>query len=108
MFNLGQAQGYVMLVLTLAALALEAFAVGTPILANARSEVLVEHCVRSNAGLYYADRDEFVEALTLLLADAPLRTAMGRNGREYVRRNYRWDVILSKYDTLIAAVRAAR
>jgi glycosyltransferase involved in cell wall biosynthesis len=93
---------------SLSLLALEAFAVGTPILANARSEVLVEHCVRSNAGLYYADRDEFVEALTLLLADAPLRTAMGNNGREYVKRNYRWDVILSKYDTLIAAVRSAR
>jgi glycosyltransferase involved in cell wall biosynthesis len=93
---------------SLSLLALEAFAVGTPILANARSEVLVEHCVRSNAGLYYADRDEFVEALTLLLADASLRAAMGRNGREYVKRNYRWDVILSKYDALIAAVRNAR
>ena len=31
---------------------------------------------------------------------------MGRNGREYVKRNYRWDVILAKYDTLIAAVKA--
>ena len=30
-----------------------------------------------------------------------LRAAMGRNGREYVTRNYRWDVILAKYDTLI-------
>ena len=36
------------------------FAVGTPVLANARSEVLVDHCRKSNAGLYYADRDEFV------------------------------------------------
>ena len=93
---------------SLSLLALEAFAVGTPILANARSEVLVEHCTRSNAGLYYGDRDEFVEALNLLLTDAPLRTALGRNGREYVTRNYRWDVILAKYDTLIAAVRNAR
>jgi glycosyltransferase involved in cell wall biosynthesis len=93
---------------SLSLLALEAFAVGTPILANARSEVLVEHCVRSNAGLYYADRDEFVEALTLLLTDASLRAAMGRNGREYVKRNYRWDVILSKYDTLIGAVKNGR
>jgi glycosyltransferase involved in cell wall biosynthesis len=93
---------------SLSLLALEAFAVGTPILANARSEVLVEHCVRSNAGLYYADRDEFVEGLSLLLADGSLRAAMGKNGREYVNRNYRWDVILSKYDTLIAAVKAAR
>jgi glycosyltransferase involved in cell wall biosynthesis len=47
---------------SLSLLALEAFAVGTPVLANARSEVLVEHCRKSNAGLYYADRDEFVEA----------------------------------------------
>jgi glycosyltransferase involved in cell wall biosynthesis len=93
---------------SLSLLALEAFAVGTPILANARSEVLVEHCIRSNAGLYYADRDEFVEALNLLLADAPLRAAMGLNGREYVARNYRWDVILAKYDTLIGAVRIGR
>jgi glycosyltransferase involved in cell wall biosynthesis len=93
---------------SLSLLALEAFAVGTPILANARSEVLVEHCIRSNAGLYYADRDEFVEGLNLLLADAPLRAAMGLNGREYVARNYRWDVILAKYDTLIGAVKSSR
>jgi glycosyltransferase involved in cell wall biosynthesis len=93
---------------SLSLLALEAFAVGSPILANARSDVLVEHCVRSNAGLYYADRDEFVEALKLLMADARLRTAMGRNGREYVARNYRWDVILSKYDRMIAALKGGR
>jgi hypothetical protein len=30
---------------------------------------------------------------------------MGRNGKEYVKRNYRWDVILSKYDRLMAAVK---
>ena len=74
-------------------------------LANARSEVLVDHCLRSNAGLFYADRDEFVEGLKLLLADHRLRSAMGRNGKEYVRRNYRWDVILSKYDRLLARIR---
>jgi glycosyltransferase involved in cell wall biosynthesis len=90
---------------SLSLLALEAFAVGTPILANARSEVLVDHCLRSNAGLFYADRDEFVEALRLLLAEAPLRAAMGRNGRDYVRRNYRWDVIMSKYDRMLARIR---
>ena len=93
---------------SLSLLALEAFAVGSPVLANARSEVLVEHCVQSNAGLYYADRDEFVEALSLLLSDPSLRTAMGRNGREYVRRNYRWDVIMAKYDRLIAKVKNGR
>jgi len=90
---------------SLSLLALEGFAVGTPILANARSDVLVEHCVQSNAGLFYADRDEFVEALKLLMMDGQLRAAMGQNGREYVKKNYRWDVILSKYDRMIGKIR---
>src|SRR5207342_3226966 len=83
---------------SLSLLALEALSVGTPILANARSAVLVEHCVRSNGGLYYADRDEFVEAMQLLVSDASLRRALGANGREYVRRDYRWDAVLGKYE----------
>ena len=90
---------------SLSLLALESFAVGTPILANARSEVLVDHCRKSNAGLYYADRDEFGECLRLLIADDRLRAALGRNGRAYVRQNYRWDVILGKYEKMFARLR---
>jgi len=90
---------------SLSLLALEAFAVGTPILANARSEVLVDHCLQSNAGLFYADRDEFVECLKLLAMDDRLRAQMGRNGRAYVRDRYRWDIIMGKYERLLGAVR---
>ena len=93
---------------SLSLLALEALSVGTPILVNARSSVLVEHAKRSNGGLWYADRDEFVEALKLLVGDEPLRRALGRNGREYVRRGYRWDVVLGKYERLFAKIRNAR
>ena len=93
---------------SLSLLALEAFAVGTPVLVNARSEVLTEHCLQSNAGLFYADQDEFVECLSLLVGDAKLRAAMGQNGREYVRRNYRWDVVMAKYDRTFAKIRSVR
>jgi glycosyltransferase involved in cell wall biosynthesis len=93
---------------SLSLLALEALSAGTPLLVNARSPVLVEHCVRSNGGLYYADRDEFVECLKLLVGDEQLRAALGRNGREYIRRNYRWDVVLGKYERIFAKVRNAR
>ena len=93
---------------SLSLLALEALAVGTPVLVNARSAVLVEHCVRSNGGLYYADGDEFTECLTLLIRDTRLRTALGRNGRDYIRRNYRWDIVLGKYERIFAKVRNAR
>jgi glycosyltransferase involved in cell wall biosynthesis len=91
---------------SLSLLALESMAVGTPVLCNGRSEVLVEHCRQSNAGLYYTDRDEFIECTKLLLANERLRRGLGRNGKDYVKRNYRWDVILAKYDRLIAAARA--
>jgi glycosyltransferase involved in cell wall biosynthesis len=90
---------------SLSLLALEAFAVGTPVLANARSEVLVDHCVRSNAGLYYADRDEFVECLDLLVSDRDLRAALGANGRTYVKENYRWDLVMTKIERMVAKVR---
>ena len=90
---------------SLSLLALEAMAVGTPVLCNARAAVLVEHCLKSNAGLFYSNREEFVECTKLLLADDRLRDRMGRNGREYVKRNYRWDVIMSKYDRLIGALK---
>jgi hypothetical protein len=30
---------------------------------------------------------------------------MGRNGRDYIRKHYRWDVILSKYDRLLSRLR---
>jgi glycosyltransferase involved in cell wall biosynthesis len=93
---------------SLSLLALESFAVGTPILANARSEVLVDHCHNSNAGLYYADRDEFVEGMKLLMADKGLRTAMGGNGQHYVRQNYRWDVIIGKYEKMFSHLRGAK
>jgi len=93
---------------SLSLLALEALSVGTPVLGNARSAVVVEHCVRSDGGLYYADRDEFVECLKLLVNDDRLRAALGRNGRDYVRKNYRWDVVLGKYERIFAKIRNAR
>ena len=93
---------------SLSLLALESFAVGTPVLANARSEVLVDHCHKSNAGLFYADRDEFTECLRLLIADHRLRGAMGRNGRHYVRQNYRWDVIIGKYERMFSRLRQGK
>lgn len=92
---------------SLSRLALESFAAGTPVLANARSDVLVDHCQRSNAGLYYGSRDEFLACLRLLVRDDDLRAEMGRRGRAYVRENHRWDVVLGKYDRLIAGLSAA-
>ena len=90
---------------SLSLLALEAFAAATPVLANARSEVVVDHCRRGQAGLFYRDRWEFAEGLKLLVKDASLRAALGRNGQAYVQRQYGWDVILSKYERIMTRLR---
>jgi glycosyltransferase involved in cell wall biosynthesis len=84
---------------------LEALSLGTPVLATAHSTVLKDHCRRSNAGLWYEDADEFVEALDLLVAEPALPRALGENGRAYVRENYRWPAVLGRYRELIDGVR---
>ena len=85
---------------------LESLAVGTPVLASARNAAAVEHCRRAGAGLYYANRDEFVGALTMLTNNTHLRERLGGNGRAYVRQHHRWDGVLGRFDRLISRVRA--
>ncbi len=82
---------------SLSMVALEAWALGRPVLANARCDVLVGQCRRSNAGLYYEDVRDFSAALDRLLDDPALADALGRNGREYFARHYSWPVIERKY-----------
>jgi len=85
---------------------LEGLALGTPGLVNAGSAVLKEHCLRSNAGLFFADGEEYAEALDLLVRQEGLRAALGANGRRYVDAEYRWSVVLDRWRGLLAAVSA--
>jgi glycosyltransferase involved in cell wall biosynthesis len=87
---------------SLSMVALEAWALGKPVLANGKCDVLKGQCIRSNAGLYYEDFEEFAEALYLLEASGPLGAILGRNGAEFFRRNYTWAVIERKYLDMFA------
>jgi len=82
---------------SLSMVTLEAWALEKSVLANSRCEVLKGQCLRSNAGLFYESYPEFREGLNLLLSSAPLRAAMGKNGRRYFLENYTWEVIEKKY-----------
>jgi glycosyltransferase involved in cell wall biosynthesis len=86
---------------SLSMVTLEAWAMGKPVLANARCEVLKGQCLRSNAGLFYESYGEFREALSLLLGSPELRRALGANGRKYYEANYSWERIEDKYLKLI-------
>lgn len=82
---------------SLSMVTLEAWAMAHPVLANAQCEVLKGQSIRSQAGLYYENYDEFKEALDLFLSRPQLRMKMGENGRSYFLKNYTWEVIENKY-----------
>ena len=85
---------------------LESFAVGTPVLASAANPASVGHCRRANAGLYYANADEFADAMRLLTTNRRLCERLGENGRRYVQQQYRWDSVLGRFDRLVARTKS--
>jgi glycosyltransferase involved in cell wall biosynthesis len=82
---------------SLSMVALEAWAMGRPVLANGRCDVLKGQCIRSGAGLYYERYEEFAETLYALESNGPLHARLGRNGRDYFTEHYTWPVIERKY-----------
>jgi glycosyltransferase involved in cell wall biosynthesis len=82
---------------SLSMVALEAWGLGKPVLANGRCDVLKGQCLRSNGGLFYESYAEFAEALAAMTSSPPLTAALGANGVAYFRRHYAWPVIERKY-----------
>ena len=82
---------------SLSMVTLEAWALGRPVLANGKCDVLCGQCVRSNAGLYYGNYEEFAESLHTILTQRRLREALGANGRIYFNRHYTWPTIERNY-----------
>jgi glycosyltransferase involved in cell wall biosynthesis len=87
---------------SLSMVTLEAWALGRPVLANGACDVLRGQCIRSNAGLYYNDYQEFAGTLHALERNRWLTSALGRNGRQFFREHYDWPVIERKYLDMFA------
>jgi len=87
---------------SLSLIVLEAWKLGVPVLANARCKVLAGQCLRSNGGLFYHGYAEFAEGLRLLLEQDELARSLGRQGQAYVDREYSWETIDAKLESLLA------
>ena len=93
---------------SLSMVALEAWALGRPVLANGRCDVLKGQCLRSNAGLFYDSYEEFAETLYALESNGPLHARLGMNGRDYFANHYAWPVIEHKYLDMFQRLSASR
>ena len=89
---------------SLSMVALEAWALGRPVLANGRCDVLRGQVVRSRAGLYYESFEEFAETLFTVTTNRTLNQAFGDNGRAFYDQHYAWPVIERKYQDLLSRV----
>jgi glycosyltransferase involved in cell wall biosynthesis len=86
---------------SLSVIVLEAWAMGRPVVVNSACRVLEGQCVRSGGGLFYRGYSEFAAALRLLDADPRLRRRLGQAGRDYVRREYDWDVVEARTNAFL-------
>ena len=80
---------------------LEAMYFSKPVLLNGKCEVLKDHVILSNGGLYYENEWEFIETLDYLIRNSKIAERMGENGRKYIDNNYRWDTIMKKLRKVI-------
>jgi len=80
---------------SLSVVALESWAVGTPVVASARSRAVAGQCARSGAGLAYSTYEEFRSALDRLRS--PEGRELGDNGRRFVAEQCSWDRIIGVY-----------
>jgi len=87
---------------------MESWLAGRPVLVNADCEVTAEHCALSHGGFAYAGTAEFVECVEWLLANPAKAHTMGRQGAEYVRKNYDWPVIAQRYIKFLEQTAGAR
>lgn len=88
---------------SLSLLLLETMVLGKPILVNGKSEVMKEHCIRSNyAAQYYSSESDFQRKLyQILQGDVSLIRSMSIF---YVENNYSWPLILNKLTQIIDAI----
>ena len=89
---------------SLSIIVLEAWLMETPVLVNGRSDVLRQQCRQSDGGLYYTSYDEFAAALDILMGSSPLRHKLGQQGRAFVIQQYRDEVIIGQYASIMREV----
>lgn len=88
---------------SLSLLALEGFAAGTPLLANAMCSVLSGHVERSGAGATFVDAQEYIDGVRQLGAS---RVAWGERAKVHAKQ-YRWSKVIDAWREEIAWVQGA-
>jgi len=75
---------------------MEAWANGCPVLVNASSAVTSGHCLRSSGGFAFLDTFDFTGFLNLISQNPNLSEKLGKNGFDYVQKNFKEEIVTNK------------
>lgn len=76
---------------------MEGWLCGVPSVVSANCAVTRGHVSRCNGGVAVADKDEFCKALKYLEDHEAIRHRLAANGRQYLAREFSFDVVLARF-----------
>lgn len=83
---------------------MESWLCGRPILVNEACAVTKHFASDSNGGLYFKDYFEFEGCTDYFLKNPEQSALMGQNGKNYVKLNFDWNIIIEKYKSFFAEI----
>lgn len=83
---------------------MEAWLEGAPVLVNSRCDVTRFHVRQADGGLHFSSAVEFAAQVRYLREHREDAAVIGRQGREYVLRNYSWGDVLARFERGLATI----
>ena len=76
---------------------MESWLCGRPVLVHEACNVTSYFAKTARGGLYFKNYLDFEGCVNYILTNREIAERMGRNGGQFVRDNFSWDVIVRKY-----------
>ena len=76
---------------------MESWLCGRPALVHEGCDVTRNFAIESRGGLFFGNYLDFEGCIDYLTSNPDKAAAMGKNGREYVLSNFKWDIIVDKF-----------
>lgn len=83
---------------------MEAWLLKRPVVIHAGCPVTKHHVVESGGGLFFGNVSDFIGVVRALHDSPALGLELGRAGFEYVRQEYNWASVLSRFDAVVQGI----
>jgi len=83
---------------------MEAWMVGTPVVVHAQCAVTRHHVVESGGGLYLSSAEDLAGITRFFVEKPDARKLLSEKGRCYVEREYSWEAVLKRFDSVVAGL----